>query len=521
MADHHDDEQAHIGPDAHLPDPSVWPLLVGVAFFLVGAAIVWWSRDRDSTLASIFAGAAIVATFVAVGGWSYEDSRMKKKAESGERHGPRDSRYTQVITFAIPEGQFEAANSSDGVVTTIDATDSSLRDLAGFQDLRISASPAEAGPSQVLVETTWSDREGLATYDETRQSVLDIVNRFDQQVVPGSVQVFDMMVVRDTKDVALRFGMGSAATLIGGLALGGFLIGAGITVFESDHSAAAPVENGGGGAPSPGGFAETGVIVAVNTEFDPTEISLPPETEVTLTLDNQDASPPHNIRFFDGEDATAPSLTGCTDGCPTDEVATEIGGEGEYAFTFTTPGPGTYFYHCDLHPVEMTGFLTVEEGAPVPGSGGGGGNGDGGNGGGAPSGDFADTGVITAVDITFVETEISLAPETEVTLTLDNQDESPPHNIRFFDGEDADAPSLTGCTAGCPTDEVATEIGGAGQYPFTFTTPAPGRYFYHCDLHPVEMTGFLTVEEGGPAPGGGGGVNGDAGEGEGDNDAAA
>src|SRR5690606_6651538 len=116
-------------------------------------------------------------------------------------------RYTQVITFAIADGQYEAASAEDGVLGKIDSADTALRDLAGFQDLRIVAAPAETGPSQVLVETTWSDREGLARYDETRQTVLDMVGEFEDQVVPGTVQVFDTVVVRDTKDVAVKFGM--------------------------------------------------------------------------------------------------------------------------------------------------------------------------------------------------------------------------------------------------------------------------------------------------------------------------
>ncbi len=27
--------------------------------------------------------------------------------------------------------------------------------------------------------------------------------------------------------------------------------------------------------------------------------------------------------------------------------------------TFTTPGPGTYFFRCDVHPVTMVGTVVV------------------------------------------------------------------------------------------------------------------------------------------------------------------
>ncbi|MDW8047526.1 MAG: plastocyanin/azurin family copper-binding protein, partial [Chloroflexota bacterium] len=243
-----------------------------------------------------------------------------------------------------------------------------LRNLRGFQDLRITVSPAAAGPSQVLVETTWTDREGLASYEETRHTILDLLAKHEDQVVPGSVQVFDMEVVRDTKDVAFRFSLGAAATLVSAFIVGGFMIGAGLTLFGGEGTAA-----GGGGTPPPsGGFEETGIIPARNIRFLVKEIRLPPNTEVTLTFDNRDPSPPHNIQFHNG-DANAPLLPGCKEGCqtangePTDEVSTAIAtGPIQQKFTFVTPGPGSYTFICVVHPTDMVGTMIVEEGAPVP-----------------------------------------------------------------------------------------------------------------------------------------------------------
>lgn len=370
MADYESEEHSHhaeVGPGVHLPDPSVWPLIVGISLLLVGGALVWWVNDRDSAFTGPLLGASIVAALVAVGGWAYEDGKMKRKAEEEQHGGPRLARFTQVITFAIADGQFENASSQAGVLKRIEASDSDLRNLSGFQDLRIIASPAETGPSQVLVETTWSDREGLATYDETRQTVLDIVNEFPEQVVPGSVQVFDMVVVRDTKDVAVRFGLGTAATLIGGLAIGGFLIGAGLTLFEGERVAVP----GNDVAPPDDGFAETGVIEGGNFWFDPTEISLPPATEVTLTFVNTEG--PHNIEIFPSPEMgfDLPRLDTCIEGCQDGgtQVITEMTqGPAESTFTFVTPDePGEYGFWCVFHTDQMRGTLTVEEGAPVPG----------------------------------------------------------------------------------------------------------------------------------------------------------
>jgi plastocyanin len=335
---------------------------VGFAFALVGAALIYYSRDPNSDFAGPLLGAAAVVALIAGCGWAYEDGRMKRKAEQGDHSAPRNARYTQVVTFAIPEGQYLASRAEGGIVSTLESTNNSLRDLDGFQDLRVIASPAETGVSQVLVETTWADREGLATYEETRSTMLDLLAQNPDQVVPGSVQVFDMEVVRDTKDTSFNFGTGAMVGTFASLIVGGFMVGAGLTLFESDHAG-----GGGGGEPTaPTGAGDT--IVARQTRFTQDEITAPPNTQVTLKFDNRDASPPHNVEIFAGSQPSGPLLTGCTAGCEGDEVATPIeSGPIIQTFTFTTPGVGEYAFICVVHPTQMVGKLIIQEGAPVPG----------------------------------------------------------------------------------------------------------------------------------------------------------
>ena len=59
MTNQHAHEPAgHEGAGVHLPDPSIWPIVVGLASLIFGAAIVWWSRDGGSTFAGPLLGAA-------------------------------------------------------------------------------------------------------------------------------------------------------------------------------------------------------------------------------------------------------------------------------------------------------------------------------------------------------------------------------------------------------------------------------------------------------------------------------
>lgn len=350
--------------EIHLPDPSIWPLVVGFAAFVVGAALIFYSHDRNNQFAGPLLGAAAVIALISGCGWAYEDGRMKKKAEEGDHAKPRNARYTQVVTFAVPEGQYLASREKDGVISLLESRDSSLKNLDGFQDLRVIVSPAETGPSQVLVETTWADREGLATYEETRTTVLDILSQNPDTVVPGSVQVFDMEVVRDTKDTSFAFGLWPMVGTFGAIIIGGFMVGAGLNMFGSDNAAA----GGGGGEPTVGPAGDT--IVARNTKFiSGTTITAPPNTAITLKFDNKDASPPHNVEIFAGSQAAGPLLKGCTAGCEGADVSTPLkGGPIVETFTFTTPGPGEYAFNCVAHPTQMIGKLIIQEGAPAPGA---------------------------------------------------------------------------------------------------------------------------------------------------------
>jgi plastocyanin len=346
----------------HLPDPSVWPLVVGVAIFIVGAALIYYSRDRDSDFAGPLLGAAAIIALIAGCGWAYEDGRMKSKAEEGTIGHQRNARYTQVVTFGVTEGQYAAARAATGIIGLLEATDNRLRDLDGFQDLRVIASPSEDGVSQVLVETTWADRDGLATYEETRGTMLDLLAQHSDEVVSGSVQVFDMEVVRDTKDTSFNFGTGALVGTFGALAVGGFMVGAGLNLFASDH------EGGTGGGPTEAPLAAN-VITANNTKYTTgTTIEAPPATAITLVFDNKEAQF-HNVAIFAGPTTGGALLKGCTAGCEDNgqDVKTELkGGPFTEEFTFTTPAVGEYAFHCEAH-ANMVGKLVIKDGAPVPG----------------------------------------------------------------------------------------------------------------------------------------------------------
>jgi plastocyanin/heme-degrading monooxygenase HmoA len=330
----------------HLPDPSIWPLVAGAATLALGLALVWWSRDRANSVSGPLMGAAALFTLVSVAGWATEDSRMRRKAERRELTRPREARYTQVVTFAIAQGQLAAARAAAGVLTAVEGTDGALHNLAGFQDLRIILSPDDNGPTQVLVETTWSDREGLATYEETRKTLLDLLTAHVEEVVSGSINVFDMQVIRDTKEVGFKFGVAAASVILGAFIVGGFMIGAGLTTFQKESKASAEAAPAAAGPAAPAGTVD---MIATDNKFSKGSIDAEAGKELTVNFKNS-GKVPHNLHFLDKKGGA--TLTGTTAG----EIVT---GGGGYAIKFT-PSAGTYYYQCDVHPDQMFGTLNVK-----------------------------------------------------------------------------------------------------------------------------------------------------------------
>ena len=458
MATHDTTEHGAPGEHAglHLPDPSIWPLVVGLAFGLVGGALIWWQRDTSSDIALVAMGAAGAFALLAGCGWAYEDGRMRAKAEDGGGHGPRAPRYNQLVTFGVPEGAFAASTLPNGVLGEIEAAAAALHDLDGFQDMRMTVSPAETGPSQVVVETTWSGREQLASYNETRQSMLDILARHDEQVAPGSVQVFDMEVLRDTKDTSFRFGWAGAATILGSLAILGFMLGAGLTLFEEEGEAT------GGEAPPANGGNEAYSITATDNAFDKSTLQAPPETEVTFTLHN-DGKTKHNLAFYQSQGGAEIAVGEILDGGADEEI------------TFTTPGEGDYYFQCDLHPDQMKGTFEVTDSAPAPGGGAASGGGDGGSAGGS---------TVTATDNKFSQATINATAGQAFTISLKNDGKSI-HNISFYDKQGGKL--LDPAAEGDPV-----RAGQSGSV--SFTPAQAGTFFFQCDFHPAEMTGQFVVK---------------------------
>lgn len=197
--------------------------------------------------------------------------------------------------------------------------------------------------------------------------------------------------------------------------------------------------------------------VATDNAFSVNNVSVPANTEVTMTFENRGQAV-HNWRVQDVKDKDGK------------EIKTELlsGGKTE-TLKFTVDKTGAYGFLCDVHPVEMRGQLTVVEGgaAAVPAAGGG-----------------AATGGTTVVgtDNKFNPAAVTVKANEEVTLNFENKG-SAVHNWHVLNVKAKDGKDIT-----------TQLIPGGQRETVRFTIDRPGTYDVQCDVHPTDMRGQLTVQ---------------------------
>jgi plastocyanin len=263
-------------------------------------------------------------------------------------------------------------------------------------------------------------------------------------------------VVRASSLASMLGAIAGVAMLAGGIAL--IAVGAG-------------GEKEGGGGP-----AATISLTAKGIAFDKTKLSVPAGKPFAIAFDNQDAGIQHDVQIFDNEGFTGtPLLNG--------EIVT-----GPAKVTYEAPAldPGTYYFHCSVHPAQMQGTVEATPAGPV-------------GGGGARV-------TVAAQGLRFDTDRIELPAGAPSTIHFENNDPGIQHNIAIFTDSSLGTTLFRG--------EIVT---GPTAVDYRIPPLEPGSYYFHCDVHPT-MSGTVVVKGGGgggppppsPSPGGGGGAGGTA-----------
>jgi len=203
--------------------------------------------------------------------------------------------------------------------------------------------------------------------------------------------------------------------------------------------------------------------------FEQTNLAFPADVPIDLEFDNQETGVQHNVVIFREDPAKNTTQTPLYHGALTTGPAKTTYG--------VPPVPeGSYFFHCEVHPVTMTGTITSSPGGAPPGP------------------------TVVAKNIQFDTKEIDLPADTPTTLTFDNEDAGVMHNIAIYTDDTLKQALFTGEKV---TGPIVTK--------YSVDALDAGSYYFHCDVHPT-MNGTVKVAAegggGGGGDGGGGGGNG-------------
>jgi len=89
-------------------------------------------------------------------------------------------------------------------------------------------------------------------------------------------------------------------------------------------------------------------LIAKDMKFDKNALAAPENTAVTLTFSNQDSGVLHNVSIYTDRNARKKIF-----------ASELINGKKTETYSFSTPGPGRYYFRCDVHP-DMNGWLFVQ-----------------------------------------------------------------------------------------------------------------------------------------------------------------
>ncbi|MBI1886553.1 MAG: cupredoxin domain-containing protein [Chloroflexi bacterium] len=327
--------------------------------------------------------------------------------------------YVQTVLVRLESDKLEEALKPQGLLQELDEHRGYLEQQPGFQDMRVVRSINPEGQVQLVVETLWGDDETLLAYETGEPTVVSIISKYQELVVPDSLQVMDMEALRSeawrgpvhaSREVQDRLALPFLVPL--GIFLFGVLIVYGLSRIYLEIR---PVEVAGLSLATPLALGIAAVILllawfivsrpqistahivgvavvalamllggsifaAVHEEGGEAAEGQPPPASTpgpgggadftiamvpSLKFDKSELTIPANEDVTvaaDNRDTNIPhTFTVYTDDTASDLIAGTEQCPGPCTETLTLKlDPGEYFFRCEVHPDQMTGTLTAQ-----------------------------------------------------------------------------------------------------------------------------------------------------------------
>jgi|GEM_PF-513943 len=336
--------------------------------------------------------------------------------------------YVQTALVQIEAAKLDQAARPQGLLAALDEHRAYLQQVRGFMDMRITRSINAEGNILLVVETRWRDDDSLVEYETREPNVSSIINSHRDAVIADSLQVLDMEALR----TEAWPGLPSAPS-------------------EAYERLALPL------------LVPLGVLAfALLVIYGLSRVYLNVSKDVAAPLA---AGIAVGILATAWYLATHPRVQPWQIGAIVVAAAGLLLGGGIYAAVHES---GT-----------ETAAVSEPSASASPASPG------------ASPGTTAGGPAIAMIPtIKFDKSELTVAANTDVTLTVDNKDTTVTHNFAVYQSKaDADANK--------PAIAKTQFCAGPCQQTLTLKV-SPGDYFFRCEVHPQQMTGTLKA---GASPG--------------------
>jgi plastocyanin len=342
-------------PGVHMPGPSPWPFFLPIGLAISLFALVIHPAGQHVNAPVLLVG--LVVTLAVLAGWIRDamldwqrvDARTSQAALGDTSHVSGEMASPSMAVASLPSGTWVVPRRLPAVASTVggDAT-----------------APAAAAPHAVHLPapSPWPFFLPVGAFFVLFGLVMD------RALLAGGLLMTLIALAGWFRDAGREFRQVDAGLVAGpadrdperafpkrlvgvyaAIAAASILLGAGPSIIAAVNAspAAAQPTTAAAGA---GAVASAGAqlhVTAQGIRFDQATLTAAAGQPLTIVFDNKD-SVPHNIAIFDSSAMTKSYFHGT--------VVT-----GPKTVTYSVPAlqPGTYYFHCDVHPT-MNGTLVVK-----------------------------------------------------------------------------------------------------------------------------------------------------------------